>query len=426
MVLDHLTEEGHCCPKLFQLTIVCLLVLRWKRGRELVHCLYKNSRLSESCVCHLEQLHAQSPFLFPIVFSINLIPFFDICSVDYLLFFHPGCSGMCCFTWAAARSQQYTLLFVVLAAGILWFAAGCHVRDASAGSSWMDHARPSSNVMHGACEDARTQSRRACANTLLYFSCLKRVNEIPVVVYWVNHGRLTSESKASASHRHSSITRPCCSIAQAPSAPSFLSLQSCTRTLDRLWTRRRAKLLVFTERVTIMHWNTRQALNASTRQASCLHWTRRSAKVLVFTIMHSNTRQAVRVDAFGLREMVLGKSRQAHQRTIMHSNTRQAANNALEHSTGSERVDAFGLREMVLGKSRQAHQRTAGSPANAKLTFRYPSSLINHSTLLLERSSAKLLVFYASTRSRRAVEVGRAQRGPFSYRANVAVVTHDV
>ena len=169
--------------------------------------------------------------------------------------------------------------------------------------------------------------------------------------------------------------------------------------------------------------------------------------------MHSNTRQAAnnhalehstgseRVDAFGLREMVLGKSRQAHQRTqslpsathrhssitrpccsraqapsflsftrahqrtIMHSNTRQAANNhALEHSTGSERVDAFGLREMVLGKSRQAHQRTAGSPANAKLTFRYPSSLINHSTLLLERSSAKLLVFYASTRSRRAVE----------------------
>ena len=92
--------------------------------------------------------------------------------------------------------------------------------------------------------------------------------------------------------------------------------------------------------------------------------------------------------------MVLGKSRQAHQRTVMHSNTRQAANNhALEHSTGSERVDAFGLREMVLGKSRQAHQRTAGSPANAKLTFRYPSSLINHSTLLLERSSAKLLVF---------------------------------
>ena len=103
---------------------------------------------------------------------------------------------------------------------------------------------------------------------------------------------------------------------------------------------KRAKLLVFT----IMHSITRQALStrtldrlnhgrlehssakllvfyASTR-SSCLYWTRRSAKLLVFTIMHSNTRQALRVDAFGLREMVLGKSRQAHQRTIMHSNTR--------------------------------------------------------------------------------------------------------
>ena len=40
-MIYHLTEEGHCCPKLFQHTIVCLLVLRWKRGRELVHCLYK-------------------------------------------------------------------------------------------------------------------------------------------------------------------------------------------------------------------------------------------------------------------------------------------------------------------------------------------------------------------------------------------------
>ena len=70
-------------------------------------------QIFSGCVCHLEQLHAQSPFLFPIVFSINLIPFFDICSVDYLLFFHPGCSGMCCFTWAAAWSQQYTSFFLL-------------------------------------------------------------------------------------------------------------------------------------------------------------------------------------------------------------------------------------------------------------------------------------------------------------------------
>ena len=40
------------------------------------------------CV-YLEQLRAQSPFLFPIVFGINLIPFFDIGSVLAVL-----CSGM--------------------------------------------------------------------------------------------------------------------------------------------------------------------------------------------------------------------------------------------------------------------------------------------------------------------------------------------
>ena len=229
-------------------------------------------QIFSGCVCHLEQLHAQSPFLFPIVFSINLIPFFDICSVDYLLFFHPGCSGMCCFTWAAARSQQYTLLFVVLAAGILWFAAGCHVRDASAGWSWMDHARPSSNVMHGACEDAR----RACANTLLYFSCLKHVNEIVLGKSRQAHQRKQSFRFPSSLINHSTLLlerqarQASCLYNHAlehstgserVDVPSFLSLlnalQSCTGTLDRLWTRRRAKLLVL--------------LNASKRQASCLY-----------------------------------------------------------------------------------------------------------------------------------------------------------
>ena len=56
-----------------------------------------NLQIFSGCVCHLEQLHAQSPFLFPIVFSINLIPFFDICSVDLLAVFQPGCSGICYF-----------------------------------------------------------------------------------------------------------------------------------------------------------------------------------------------------------------------------------------------------------------------------------------------------------------------------------------
>ena len=38
-------------------------------------------QIFSGCVCHLEQLHAQSPFLFPIVFGINLFPSFDIASV---------------------------------------------------------------------------------------------------------------------------------------------------------------------------------------------------------------------------------------------------------------------------------------------------------------------------------------------------------
>ena len=181
---------------------------------------------------------------------------------------------------------------------------------------------------------------------------------------------------------------------------------------------------------TIMHSNTRQAANnhalehSTLRQA--LNASTRSVYAKWYWVNHgrlSSERRALqrtqslpsathrhssitRPCCSGAQAPSFLSFRRAHQRTNMHSNSRQAANNhALEHSTGSERVDAFGLREVVLGKSRQAHQRTAGSPANAKLTFRYPSSLINHLTLLLERSSAKLLVFYASTRSRRAVEV---------------------
>ena len=126
----------------------------------------------------------------------------------------------------------------------------------------------------------------------------------------------------------------------AVEAPSFLSLQSCTRTLDRLYASTRS---VYAKWYWVNH-------GRLTSEQSC-------------------TRTLER------------------QRTIMHSNTRQALN------ASTRSVYA----KWVLGKSRQAHQRTAGSPANAKLTFRYPSSLINHSTLLLERSSAKLLVFYAGS-----------------------------
>ena len=50
-----------------------------------------NLQIFSGCVCHLEQRHAQSPFLFPIVFSTNLIPFFNICSVPAVL--SPGVVG---------------------------------------------------------------------------------------------------------------------------------------------------------------------------------------------------------------------------------------------------------------------------------------------------------------------------------------------
>ena len=81
-----------------------------------------NLQIFSGCVCHLEQLHAQSPFLFPIVFSINLIPFFDVCSVRSTCCFSTGCSGMCYFTWAAARSQQ--LLFCGFGSWSLVFDCG--------------------------------------------------------------------------------------------------------------------------------------------------------------------------------------------------------------------------------------------------------------------------------------------------------------
>ena len=87
-----------------------------------------NFQIFSGCVCHLEQLHAQSPFLFPIVFSINLIPFFDICSV--LAVYSTRLFGYVLLylgRWPAARSQQ--LLFVVLAGGLWFLTAGCHVKS---------------------------------------------------------------------------------------------------------------------------------------------------------------------------------------------------------------------------------------------------------------------------------------------------------
>ena len=42
-VVSYLTEEGHCCLKLFHRpSTSCVCLLSWRRGREPVHCLCKN------------------------------------------------------------------------------------------------------------------------------------------------------------------------------------------------------------------------------------------------------------------------------------------------------------------------------------------------------------------------------------------------
>ena len=48
-----------------------------------------NLQIFSGCVCHLEQLHAQSPFLFPIVFSIIWFLFSIFAQQIYLLLFNP-------------------------------------------------------------------------------------------------------------------------------------------------------------------------------------------------------------------------------------------------------------------------------------------------------------------------------------------------
>ena len=68
-----------------------------------------NLQIFSGCVCHLEELHAQFPFLFPIVFGINLISFFNIGSVLLTVLR----SGLLSFTWATARSLLVALSLLV-------------------------------------------------------------------------------------------------------------------------------------------------------------------------------------------------------------------------------------------------------------------------------------------------------------------------
>ena len=218
-------------------------------------------QIFSGCVCHLEQLHAQSPFLFPIVFSINLIPFFDICSVDYLLFFHPGCSCMCCFTWAAARSQHAVCGFGSWYFVIHWRFTGksrqAHQRTQSflyAKWYWVNHGRLTSEqsctrtldrLNHG-----RLTSEQSCTRTLdrpLNAS----TRSVYAKWYWVNHGRLTSERKAYLPLpivTHQSLD---------PAARALKRQASCLLRVDAFATPANNHALE--------HSESRQALNASTR-----------------------------------------------------------------------------------------------------------------------------------------------------------------
>ena len=129
-------------------------------------------QIFSGCVCHFEQLHAQSPFLFPIVFGIKFDSFFR-----YLLStcctFTRGCSGLCSFTWATARSQL--LLFMVLAGGFWCFTAGCHVKSPLFPQSplkqgggvlhdWRKHTRPS--FFHNPTLSANKHVVQICRSSL--------------------------------------------------------------------------------------------------------------------------------------------------------------------------------------------------------------------------------------------------------------------
>ena len=86
----------------------------------------RHLQIFSGCVCHLEQLHAQSPFLFPIVFGINLIPFFfRICSVLAVL--SPGLFGYVLLY--LGHCTVATVAVCGFSAGLWCFTAGCHVKS---------------------------------------------------------------------------------------------------------------------------------------------------------------------------------------------------------------------------------------------------------------------------------------------------------
>ena len=124
-----------------------------------------NLQIFSGCVCHLEQLHAQSPFLFPIVFSINLIPFFDNCSVDLLVLavFQPGCSGMCYFTGPLRGRNSCCLWFWQLVFGV-W------LRDATPNPPSSPNPLSNRSVLHDHDGGKHTWESIHTSKTVVFFT----------------------------------------------------------------------------------------------------------------------------------------------------------------------------------------------------------------------------------------------------------------
>ena len=88
-----------------------------------------NLQIFSGCVCHLEQLHAQSPFLFPIVFSINLIPFFDIKFCSVLAVLSPGLFGFVLLYLGRCAVATVAVFCCGFGRWFWCFTAGCHVKS---------------------------------------------------------------------------------------------------------------------------------------------------------------------------------------------------------------------------------------------------------------------------------------------------------
>ena len=62
-------------------------------------------QIFSSCVCHFEQLHAQSPFLFPIVFSINLFHLEGSRTLFWTEIWQSARIERCCSKWSCVQTR---------------------------------------------------------------------------------------------------------------------------------------------------------------------------------------------------------------------------------------------------------------------------------------------------------------------------------